>query len=77
MTPDYRTRLIHLIHLAKRDLAMADATYRQMLQRVVAADSAAVLTDEQLEQGLAHLGSRGFKVCFVGGLHQQASDARA
>lgn len=55
-------RLIRLIHVAKRDLAMADDTYRSLLRRIGKKESAADLTVPDLERVLEHLKHCGFKV---------------
>lgn len=57
-----RQRLIRLIHVAKRDLAMDEETYRAALQRVGKKDSAAAMTIPELEKVLEHLKRSGFKV---------------
>ena len=57
-----RQRLIRLIHVAKRDLQMADDTYRDILQRIGKKASSADLTIPELEKVLEHLKRSGFKV---------------
>jgi len=60
--PDPRQSLIRLIHVAKRDLALDDDTYRTMLLTVTGKDSSAGLSIPQLERVLAHMKAHGFKV---------------
>ncbi|KVO25383.1 hypothetical protein WJ74_30215 [Burkholderia ubonensis] len=57
-----RQRLIRLIHVAKRDLAMADDSYRGVLRQIGKKESAADLTIPELEKVLEHLKRCGFKV---------------
>jgi len=57
-----RQSLIRLIHVAKRDLALDDDTYRAMLLTVTGKDSSAGLSVPQLERVLAHMKAHGFKV---------------
>lgn len=49
------------IHIAKKELAMDDATYRTMLQNVAGVDSASKLTVPMAMKVLAHLQNCGFK----------------
>ena len=62
MTNPNRQRLIRLIHVAKRDLSMADDTYRAILERIGKKASSAELTIPELEKVLEHLKRSGFKV---------------
>jgi len=57
-----RQRLIRLIHVAKRDLAMDDDTYRALLVTSTGHDSSSHLSDTELNKVLAHMKRRGFKV---------------
>ncbi|PAK13966.1 MULTISPECIES: gp16 family protein [Burkholderia cepacia complex] len=57
-----RQRLIRLIHVAKRDLVMADDSYRSVLRQIGKKESAADLTIPELERVLEHLKRCGFKV---------------
>jgi len=57
-----RQRLIRLIHVAKRDLAMDDDTYRALLVTSTGHDSSSRLSSTELNQVLAHMKRRGFKV---------------
>ena len=59
---DQRQRLIRLIHVAKRDLAMDEETYRAALQRVGKKASSSDMTIPELEKVLEHLKRSGFKV---------------
>jgi len=60
--PNSRQGLIRLIHVAKRDLALDDDTYRAMLVSVAGEASSADLTVPQLEHVLAHMKKSGFTV---------------
>ncbi|AAQ59837.1 gp16 family protein [Chromobacterium violaceum] len=57
-----RQRLIRLIHVAKRELALDDDSYRAILQRIGRQASAADLTVPELNQVLEYLKRSGFKV---------------
>lgn len=58
-----RTRLIKLIHVARRDLAMDDDTYRQIVaSKASGKTSSADCTITELERIIAHLKQAGFKV---------------
>ncbi|UTH73524.1 gp16 family protein [Chromobacterium sp. IIBBL 290-4] len=57
-----RQRLIRLIHVAKRELALEDDSYRAILQRIGKKASAADLTVPELNQVLEYLKRSGFKV---------------
>lgn len=57
-----RQRLIRLIHVAKRDLALDDDTYRDILQAVGKKASSADLSVPELETVLEHLKRSGFKI---------------
>ena len=57
-----RHRLIRLIHVAKRDLALDDDSYRAILQRIGKKASAADLAVPELNQVLEYLKRSGFKV---------------
>ncbi|MFL7926016.1 gp16 family protein [Acinetobacter baumannii] len=57
-----RQRLIRLIHVAKRDLALDDETYRAILRRIANKDSSAALSIPELEKVLSYLKQSGFKV---------------
>ncbi len=57
-----RQRLIRLIHVAKRDLALDDDSYRAILLRIGKKTSAADLTIPELEKVLEHMKRSGFKV---------------
>lgn len=49
-----------LIHTAKRDLGLDDATYREMLRNIAGVASSKDLTPRQFEAVIAHLEARGF-----------------
>lgn len=58
-----RARLIRLIHVARRDLEMAEDTYRAIVaQYADGKTSAADCDPQQLETILAHLKRAGFKI---------------
>ncbi|MDR1710010.1 MAG: regulatory protein GemA [Candidatus Accumulibacter sp.] len=59
---DPRTRLIRLIHVAKRELTMDDETYRAMLTGCVKKDSTAGMNVLELEHVLWHMKRCGFRV---------------
>lgn len=63
-----RTRLIRLIHVAKRDLRMVDADYRQAVLTASGgrAESSADLSIAELEKLVSHLKRCGFKVRTAG-----------
>jgi len=60
--PNTRQSLIRLIHVAKRDLALDDDTYRALLVAATGKDSSAGLSVPQLERVLAHMKRSGFTV---------------
>lgn len=57
-----RNRLIRLIHVAKRELALDDDIYRAMLERRTGKHSTAQMTVPQLKMVLDMLKQHGFKV---------------
>ena len=58
-----RTHLIRLIHVARRDLDMADDTYRTLVAQLAAGKtSSADCTIPELERIIDHLKKAGFKV---------------
>ncbi|MEG1971349.1 MAG: regulatory protein GemA [Burkholderiaceae bacterium] len=57
-----RSRLVKLIHVAKRDLALDDETYRALLQRVTRQTSTSQCSEGQLERVIAEFKRLGFKV---------------
>jgi len=59
---DTRQSLVRLIHVAKRDLALDDDTYRAMLVAATGKDSSKDLSVPQLERVLAHMKKSGFTV---------------
>lgn len=75
--PQTRQKLIRLIHVAKRDLAMADDDYRGVLQSVAGKASSADLSASELERVLAHLKRCGFKVRTNKGGRAQADDSQS
>ncbi|KGS44697.1 hypothetical protein X992_786 [Burkholderia pseudomallei MSHR5492] len=75
--PQARQRLIRLIHVAKRDLAMADDSYRAVLKQIGKKESAADLTIPDLERVLEHLKRCDFKVRSKKGARGQADDEQS
>ncbi|TAM05608.1 MAG: regulatory protein GemA [Paraburkholderia sp.] len=75
--PQFRPRLIRLIHVAKRDLNMHDDSYRSVLRQIGGKASAADLTVPELEKVLEHLKRCGFKVRSSKGTRRQADDAQS
>ncbi|ACL05262.1 protein of unknown function DUF1018 [Desulfatibacillum aliphaticivorans] len=57
----FRSRALAVIHMAKKDLALDDAAYVEMLQNLTKKDSCAKMTDAELRKVLKHLESCGFK----------------
>ena len=56
-----RNRLITLIHVAKRELALDDAAYRALLEGAVNKSSCSAMSIKELEQVLSAFGRAGFK----------------
>lgn len=56
-----RTRMIRLIHVAKRELALDDDAYRDILERLTGKRSSADLSTRQLDAVLKELKRLGFK----------------
>ena len=56
-----RRALLALVHIAKAELGLDDATYRAMLRRITRRTSAAKCTNRQLEQVLDHLRRLGWQ----------------
>lgn len=63
----HRSALIRLIHVARRDLAMPEDTYRALLESVAGKRSAADLDVVQLERVLERMKASGFRVRKSGG----------
>ena len=62
-TRNARTHLIRLIHVARRDLDMADDTYRALVAQLAGGkQSSADCTVLELERIIAHLEKAGFRV---------------
>ena len=72
-----KPRLIRLIHVAKRDLALDDEAYRDMVEQVTGQTSAAALSVLQLERLLGHMKKCGFKVKASIGTRTQAQSLQA
>jgi len=58
---DFRRRDLAKIHIAKKQLGMDDATYREMLFNVTGFQSAADLNRTQRWAVITHLKARGFR----------------
>lgn len=57
-----RRGLIAMVHIARKDLALDEGTYRAVLERISGGrDSAADLTDEELSQVVDDFRRRGWK----------------
>jgi phage gp16-like protein len=65
-----RQRLIRLIHVAKRDLAIEEDEYRALLTRCVKKDSTSAMSVPELEKVFHHMKRAGFKV-----RHKESSKA--
>lgn len=57
-----RGRLIKLVHVARRDLKLDEATYRMVLQLHGGADSSSAMSAAQLQRVLDHFKKAGFTV---------------
>ncbi len=57
-----RARLIRLVHVARRDLQLAEPDYRAMLQAQGGADSSAAMSVAQLQRVVDFMKRQGFKV---------------
>ncbi|MBF0309491.1 MAG: regulatory protein GemA [Magnetococcales bacterium] len=57
-----RNRLIRLIHVAKRELGLDDATYREALFNNTGKRSTSEMSVEQMERVIGHFKNRGFTV---------------
>lgn len=73
-----KSRLIQLIHVAKRDLQLDDDTYRHLLTETTKKESTRDMTVPQLERVLATLKARGFVVkAKNAGTRPQAKDPQS
>jgi len=60
--PDAKRRaMLAKLHIAKKEMALADETYRAILQRIAAKASASDCTDAQLDTVLAEFKRLGWK----------------
>lgn len=59
---DRRAKLIRLVHIGKRDLALGDDAYRDLLERLTGKRSAKSLGAAQLDKVLTEMKGLGFKV---------------
>lgn len=72
-----RQQFIQLIHIAKSQLGLDDATYRAMLAGLELPDSTTRMSIPQLGKVLEHLKSKGFKVRSKPKDRAQADDAQS
>ena len=56
-----RTAMIAKLHLARRDLALTEDTYRDVLRRVTGKDSAAQLSERELDLALREFKRLGWR----------------
>jgi phage gp16-like protein len=56
-----RTKMIAKLHVAKKALALTEESYRDVLRRVTGRDSAAAMTEPQIEAALKEFKRLGFK----------------
>lgn len=56
-----RTKMIAKLHVAKKALALIEESYRDVLRRVTGRDSAAAMTEPQIEAVLREFKRLGFK----------------
>lgn len=56
-----RPKLLAQLHIAKKDMALEDESYRALLQRITSKRSARDLSDGQLRQVLAEFTTLGWK----------------
>lgn len=59
---DRRTKLIRLVHVAKRELKLSDENYRALLTRETKKDSCAEMNEAELDRVLKCLRGNGFRV---------------
>lgn len=72
-----RKRLIKAIHVGKRELLMAEDTYRQVLRTAGKAESTTAMTLPDLMAVLEHMKSCGFRVRAKAGDRRQAPSKEA
>lgn len=81
MTTQYlenlRRGLLAKIHIAKKQLAMEDDSYRMLLHRITGKESAGQLKVKQLEEVLAELKRLGFKSTYSKGKKKLATDGES
>ena len=70
-----RKKLLAKVHIAKKDLSLDDATYRDVLSSVAGKESAADCTDAELIAVIEHFKSRGFVARRTCGKRRASSDA--
>lgn len=68
---DRRTQLIRLIHVAKRDRALDEGAYRDLLARETGKSSSASMTEAELDKTLKALRAIGFRVKQSAGVKQE------
>lgn len=57
----HRTAMLSKIHIARKDLALSEESYRDILRRKTGVESAAGLSDAQLDHVLAEFSRLGWK----------------
>ena len=57
-----RAQLLRVIHVARRELRLDEATYRQLLKTHCGGESLRVMSDSQLAKAFAVMKKQGFKV---------------
>lgn len=62
MNPSNRSRLIAVIHVAKRDLHLDEAVYRDALSAATGKDSLKAMTEAEMHQVIDHFTAFGFQV---------------
>lgn len=72
-----RTKLIQLIHVAKRELSLDEETYRETLEQTTGKNSLKAMTDAQLQAVLDRLKTAGFSIKSKTGTNKLADDAQS
>lgn len=76
-SPQSRTALIALIHVAKRDLGMDEDTYRAALTTATQKASTKDMTAQELQAVLDHLKRKGFQIKPKAATRPLADDAQS
>ena len=72
-----RTKLIQLIHVAKRELSLDEETYRETLEQTTGKASLKEMTDAQLQAVLDRLKTAGFSIKSKTGTNKLADDVQS